>query len=86
MIKSADLASNSKVLLQIVGLCYKAKDFKLLNENIVLLAKKRALLKQAITTMVQEAAKYVNEISDMFTKLELIDTLRTVTDGKVARN
>ena len=33
--------------------------------------------------MIQEAAKYVDEIHDMPLKLELIDTLRTVTDGKV---
>ncbi|KAJ3369448.1 26S proteasome non-ATPase regulatory subunit 12 [Kappamyces sp. JEL0680] len=80
--RSADLASNTKVLVQIVSLCYQQRDFKLLNENIVLLSKKRALLKQAITTMVQHVAKYVDEIKDMPTKLELIDTLRTTTDGK----
>ncbi|KAI8924944.1 hypothetical protein BC831DRAFT_463209 [Entophlyctis helioformis] len=80
---SADLASNSRVLLQIIGLAYRAKDWKLLNENIVVLSKKRALLKQAITKMVQEAIKYVDEIKDMKIKLELIDTLRTVTDGKI---
>ena len=33
--------------------------------------------------MVQEAAKFVDELTDMPKKLELIDTLRTVTDGKV---
>jgi 26S proteasome regulatory subunit N5 len=80
---SADLSSNTKILLQIVQLCYKEKDFKLLNENIALLTKKRALLKQAVTTMIQECAKFVDELHDMKIKLELIDTLRTVTDGKV---
>ncbi|KAJ2993834.1 26S proteasome non-ATPase regulatory subunit 12 [Globomyces sp. JEL0801] len=80
---SADLASNTKVLLQIIHLCYKAKDFKLLNENIVLLSKKRALLKQAVTKMIQQAIIYVDELKDLTLKLELIDTLRTVTDGKV---
>lgn len=66
-----------------IGLCYQQKEYKLLNENISLLSKKRALLKQAITAMIQEAAKYVDEIEDMTLKLELIDTLRTVTDGKI---
>jgi hypothetical protein len=33
--------------------------------------------------MIQEAAKFVDELVDMPKKLELIDTLRTVTDGKV---
>ncbi|KAH6562853.1 hypothetical protein BASA50_003039 [Batrachochytrium salamandrivorans] len=80
---SADLSSNSRVLLHIITLAYDAKDWKLLNESIVVLSKKRALLKQAITNMVQHAIKYVDEISDMKIKLELIDTLRTVTDGKI---
>ncbi|KAJ8331829.1 proteasome regulatory particle subunit [Batrachochytrium dendrobatidis] len=80
---SADLSSNSRVLLHIIGMAYAAKDWKHLNENIIVLSKKRALLKQAITNMVQQAMKYVDEISDMKVKLELIDTLRTVTDGKI---
>ncbi|KAJ3320022.1 26S proteasome non-ATPase regulatory subunit 12 [Boothiomyces sp. JEL0866] len=80
---SADLASNTKVLLAIVELTYQAKDYKLLNENIVLLTKKRALLKQAVTTMIQKVMTFVDEITDMKIKLELIDTLRTVTDGKI---
>lgn len=80
---SADLSSNTKILVQIISLCYHQNEFKLLNENIVLLSKKRALLKQAITDMVHEAATYVDLIQDMTLKLELIDTLRTVTDGKV---
>jgi 26S proteasome regulatory subunit N5 len=39
------MSSNTQVLLQIVTLCYQNKDYKLLNENIVLLTKKRGLLK-----------------------------------------
>lgn len=33
--------------------------------------------------MVQEACTYVDEINDMEAKLKLIDTLRTVTAGKI---
>ena len=33
--------------------------------------------------MVQECYKYVDEVSDLTIKLRLIDTLRTVTAGKV---
>ena len=33
--------------------------------------------------MIQEAMTYVDQTPDMKTKLELIDTLRTVTDGKI---
>ena len=38
---------------------------------------------QAVTKMVQEAFTYVDKITAMDTKLKLIDTLRTVTAGKV---
>ena len=33
--------------------------------------------------MIQEAMTYLDDTPDMETKLELIDTLRTVTDGKI---
>ena len=38
---------------------------------------------QAVTKMIQEAMKFADKISESKIKLELIDTLRTVTDGKV---
>lgn len=38
---------------------------------------------QATTKMVQEAMTYLDSTPNMETKLELINTLRTVTDGKV---
>lgn len=33
--------------------------------------------------MVEECCKFVNQTPDIETKLKLIDTLRTVTEGKV---
>jgi 26S proteasome regulatory subunit N5 len=54
-----------------------------LNEQIVLLSKKHGQLKAATSKMIQEAMSYLDSTPDMETKLELIDTLRTVTDGKV---
>ena len=41
---------------------------------------------QAVTKMIQEAFSYVEQTPDLETKLKLIDTLRTVTAGKVQRN
>lgn len=38
---------------------------------------------KAVTKMVQEACTYVDQITDMEQKLKLIDTLRTVTAGKI---
>jgi len=39
---------------------------------------------QAVTKMVQEAFSYIEKISNLDIKLKLIDTLRTVTAGKVS--
>lgn len=64
-------------------LCFQAKDFKALNETIVMLSKKHGLLKQAVTKMIQEAMTFIDKVTDIKLKLELIETLRDVTDGKV---
>ncbi|KAF9381724.1 26S proteasome non-ATPase regulatory subunit 12 [Podila verticillata] len=80
---SADLASSTRVLKRFIQLTFEASDWKLMQEYIVLLSKKHGQLKQAITRMIQESMECLDKTPDMKTKLELIDTLRTVTDGKV---
>ncbi|KAI8912094.1 hypothetical protein DFJ77DRAFT_432383 [Powellomyces hirtus] len=80
---AADLASNSRVLIAALQISLKSGDWKILNENIVLLSKRHGLLKQAVTKMIQEAMTYIDKTPDMATKLEFIETLRTVTDGKI---
>jgi len=79
----ADTHSLSKILVTIAKLCFEKKDIKLLSENIVLLTKRRGQIKQAITKMIQECCSYVDAITDKQTKLDFIDTLRTVTAGKI---
>ncbi|KAI8376518.1 PCI domain-containing protein [Radiomyces spectabilis] len=80
---AADQASTGRILVHVIKLCFEVKEWKLLNEQIILLSKKHGQLKAATTKMVQEAMSYLDETPDMETKLELIDTLRTVTDGKI---
>jgi len=79
----ADAVSTGRILVGIVKLCYDMKRWTTLNENIILLTKRRGQLKQAVTKMVQEAYSYVEKTPNMETKLKLIDTLRTVTAGKI---
>jgi len=43
---AADMHSTSKLLVAIVKMCYEQKDYPALNENIVLLTKRRGQLKQ----------------------------------------
>ena len=55
----------------------------MLNEQVLLLSKKHGQLKQAITKMVQVVMGFLDDVPSMDPKLALIDTLRTVTEGKV---
>jgi 26S proteasome regulatory subunit N5 len=47
------------------------------------LSKKHGQLKQAITRMVQTVMGFLDDTPDMETKLSVIETLRTVTEGKI---
>ena len=66
-----------------VQMCYDAKKWDELNETITMLSKRRAQLKQAVGAMVQQASKYVDEQQDEALKLQLIHTLRAVSEGKI---
>lgn len=77
------MVSTSRVLVAIVEICLEAKNWAALNEHIVLLSKRRSQLKQAVTKMVQECCTYVDKTPDRETMIKLIETLRSVTEGKV---
>jgi len=78
-----DTHSTGRVLVTIVQLCFNAGDFSQLNEKIQELVKKRSQLKQAVAKMIAECCTFIDKISDKPTMLKLIDTLRTVTAGKI---
>lgn len=80
---SADVGGTTELVTAMTDLCHEAKDWQQLNETIVLLSKRRAQLKQAVTAMVQQASKYVDEQADETLKLQLIETLRAVSEGKI---
>ena len=67
-------------------ICFETKQWDLLNENIIGLTKRRSQLKAAVTKMVQQCCQYVDQTPTKEIKLKLIDTLRTVTTGKVIYN
>lgn len=45
-LQASDMVSTSRILVAIVQMCYEAKDWDVLNENIMLLSKRRSQLKQ----------------------------------------
>ncbi|KAI5282909.1 hypothetical protein KEM54_002482 [Ascosphaera aggregata] len=81
--QASDLASSSRVLIGIVTIAKDSGNWKLLNEQIISLSKRHGQLKQAITRMVQTAMTFIEKTPDMSTKMSLIETLRTVTEGKI---
>lgn len=80
---AADMRSNSRIQLSIVELCYKSNKYEELFENIVTLTKKRSLIKQAVSHMIQKCCTYVDEMPNHDLKLKLIEVIRTVTEGKI---
>ena len=73
-------------MISIVTIAKDAKDWSLLNEQVQLLSKKHGQLKQAITKMVQVVMAFLDDTPNMEVKLSVIETLRTVTEGKVLPN
>ncbi|KDN36853.1 hypothetical protein RSAG8_10551, partial [Rhizoctonia solani AG-8 WAC10335] len=81
---SADAGSTSRLLVKIIKLCRAAQKFDLVNSNIILLAKKHGQLKAATQAMVEEAMTYLPDLeADRPKWLELIEALRSVTEGKI---
>ncbi|KAL2897003.1 26S proteasome non-ATPase regulatory subunit 12-like protein B [Bienertia sinuspersici] len=78
-----DVAGVKKAACDILQLCFESKAWKTLNDQIVLLSKRRGQLKQAVTAMVQQAMQYIDQTPDLDTRIELIKTLNNVSAGKI---
>ncbi|SCV70971.1 BQ2448_3733 [Microbotryum intermedium] len=79
---SADLASTTRVLIATISILHQHKQYDLLNTHITLLSKKHGQLRQATQKMVDAAMTYLDQL-DGKPKLDLIETLRDVTEGKI---
>ena len=77
------MLSTGRVLVKVATICFEAKNWPVLNEYINLLSKRRGQLKQAVVKLVQEACTYIDKLPTKELKYELIDTLRSVTEGKI---
>lgn len=73
----------SAICVAIIRLLYADKDWKAIGEHVVLISKRRAQLKAAVTRTVQQAMSYLDSTPDEETKLALLQTLRDVTAGKI---
>ncbi|EPB69812.1 PCI domain protein, partial [Ancylostoma ceylanicum] len=88
----SDMKSNTRIVQHMVGyyfllfkvkLCFDGKKWDLLNDTILTLSKKRLIIKMAIAKMVRDACEMVEKMPNEELKMKLVDTLRTVTAGKI---
>ncbi|XP_045819979.1 26S proteasome non-ATPase regulatory subunit 12 homolog A-like isoform X1 [Trifolium pratense] len=80
---AGEISGTRKAAIDILQLCFEAKAWKTLNDQIVVLSKRRGQLKQAVVAMVQQAMEYIDKTPDIETRVELIKTLNSVSAGKI---
>ncbi|MFH4982019.1 hypothetical protein AB6A40_008728 [Gnathostoma spinigerum] len=79
----SDMKSNARIVQHMVKLCFEGGDWNLLNETLIMLSKKRSLIKLAIARMVRDCCDMVDKTPNEQVKSKLIETLRTITAGKI---
>eukprot|EP00438_Fugacium_kawagutii_P031171 Skav204300 [mRNA] locus=scaffold2227:68419:73089:- [translate_table: standard] len=80
--QASDGISTSKLVCKICKLYFEAKEWTKLKENIITLPKKRGQLKRSTTDMVHLAMSWLDSL-DKEKRLDLINTLNEVTEGKI---
>ncbi|KAJ1845034.1 proteasome regulatory particle subunit, partial [Coemansia sp. RSA 2708] len=80
---AADLWSTTQLLERMVEVCGTASEWVMLEQEVAAMSKKHGQLKQAIAKMVQKAMTFVDNVADEQPRIELIEALRTVTEGKI---
>ncbi|KAF8203025.1 hypothetical protein BJ912DRAFT_942639 [Pholiota molesta] len=83
---AADLASTTRLVKAAVQHTYDAKEYSLLNSTVTLLSKKHGQLKAAVQAIVELSISWlpaIKEQAGLEKWLELVETLRGVTEGKI---
>jgi 26S proteasome regulatory subunit N5 len=78
-----DTKSNERIIRHMVKLAFDASQWDLLNETVKALSKKRALIKINMTHMIRDCCEMIDKLPNETTKDNFIETLRTVTAGKI---
>lgn len=78
-----DVTATKACCSAVLDVCFQARDWKQLEEQIQQLAKRRGQLKQVIVAFVRQAMSYIDSTPDKDTKVSLIKTLQAVTEGKI---
>ncbi|KAF7303212.1 26S proteasome non-ATPase regulatory subunit 12 [Mycena kentingensis (nom. inval.)] len=83
---AADLKSTTRLVKAVAEHCYQARNFDLLNTNVSVLSKKHGQLKAAVQALVEFVMTWLDDVkksagTDQW--IELLNTLRSVTEGKI---
>lgn len=86
--QSSDLPLSKRVLAKIVDTLVANNDWTYLDELITILLKKHGQLKTSIQFMIQNVISHLSKLdndnlSELDTKVKVIETIRTVTDKKI---
>jgi len=77
-----DPISTKLACCSLLDILYKQKNYKDVQEKLVLLTKRRGQLKEVVRAMVRQCMEYLEEM-DRPTKEELLQTLQGITEGKI---
>lgn len=78
-----DIATLKAVVASVLQLCTQYKRWDLLKDHISLLAKRRAQKSSAITVIVQKSMEFLVETPSESVKMDLINALRQVAEGRI---
>jgi 26S proteasome regulatory subunit N5 len=78
-----DVSTLKLVVAAVLQLCASYKRWELLQDHISLLSKRRAQKSGAITVVVQKAMEFLPETPSEAVKMDLINALRAVAEGKI---
>lgn len=72
-----------EVSLHLVRLCRNVNDWDKLNAMLSLINKRSSQYKSTLTAVVAEASEYLEQVPSVAVKVDLLKTLKEVTDGKI---
>uniref|UniRef100_A0A7S0UQS6 PCI domain-containing protein n=1 Tax=Polytomella parva TaxID=51329 RepID=A0A7S0UQS6_9CHLO len=78
-----DITATKASCIAVLEVSFESGNWKLLEENVSLLSKRRSQLKQAIQVCVRQTMSYLDACPDKDTRMSLIKTLQSVTEGKI---
>jgi 26S proteasome regulatory subunit N5 len=78
-----DVVATQTLAVAIVTLVHDAGDWKLLNEVLLGISKRRSQMKQVIVAIIQEGMKFIPNCPSLQHRIEYLETLRDITEGKI---